>query len=343
MDDDKIVIRILLRHYWKKGLSARAAANEICDVEGINTVSKSTAIRWFRRFDDGDIDVLDKPRSGRPLEVDDEALLHVVWEEPGESTRTMSAELGCHHSTVARHLQLLGLTKRQYREVPHELTPEQAQSRVDVCNQLLAFPFDERFFKRIITCDEKWIYMRNPDTRRQWLFPGQTAEPVAKRGRFERKVLLCVWWNYQGIIHHELVPDGRAINSDIYSEQLQKVCEIVRERYPALVNRRQLLLQHDNARPHTSQTTRRTIQELGCIKVLPHPAYSPDIAPSDYHMFRSMAHFLRGRRFETLDNVEIGIQEFFASKSPDWYRRGIEDLARRWMSVIEWKGLYFGD
>jgi transposase len=146
MDDDKIVIRILLRHYWKKGLSARAAANEICDVEGINTVSKSTAIRWFRRFDDGDIDVLDKPRSGRPLEVDDEALLHVVWEEPGESTRTMSAELGCHHSTVARHLQLLGLTKRQYREVPHELTPEQAQSRVDVCNQLLAFPFDERFF-----------------------------------------------------------------------------------------------------------------------------------------------------------------------------------------------------
>ena len=185
--------------------------------------------------------------------------------------------------------------------------------------------------------------MRNPDTRSQWLLPGQTAEPVAKRGMFEPKVLLCVWWNYQGVIHYELIPGGRTINSDLYSEQLRKVCQVVRERYPALVNRRRLLLQHDNARPHTSRTTRRAIQELGCIQVLPHPAYSPDLAPSDYHMFRSMSHFLRGRRFETLDGVENGIKEFFASKSPDWYRSGIEDFARRWMSVIECGGLYFGD
>jgi len=343
MDNDKIVIRVLLRHYWKKGLSARAASKEICDVEGDGAVSKSMEIEWFKRFNEGNTDVCDKPRSGRPSEVDDEALIQMVLEEPCKSTRAMSADIGCDQSTVVRHLQLVGATKKRFREVPHELTPEQAQSRVDVCSQLLTFPFDERFFKRVVTCDEKWIYMRNPDTRSQWLLPGQTAEPVAKRGRFEPKVLLCVWWNYQGVIHYELIPGGRTINSDLYSEQLQKVCQVVRERYPALVNRRRLLLQHDNARPHTSRTTRRAIQELGCIQVLPHPAYSPDLAPSDYHMFRSMSHFLRGRRFETLDGVENGIKEFFASKSPDWYRSGIEDLARRWMSVIECGGLYFGD
>lgn len=145
----------------EKGLSARAASKEICDVEGDGAVSKSMAIEWFKRFNEGNTDVCDKPRSGRPSEVDDEALIQMVLEEPCKSTRAMSADIGCDQSTVVRHLQLVGATKKRFREVPHELTPEQAQSRVDVCSQLLTFPFDERFFKRVVTCDEKWIYAQS--------------------------------------------------------------------------------------------------------------------------------------------------------------------------------------
>ena len=48
--DEKFAIRVLLRHYWQKGLSARAAVTEICDVEGEGMVSKTTAIDWFKRF-----------------------------------------------------------------------------------------------------------------------------------------------------------------------------------------------------------------------------------------------------------------------------------------------------
>jgi transposase len=50
MIDEKIAIRAILRHYWKKGLSARAAAKEINDVEGQVSISKSQAAEWFRRF-----------------------------------------------------------------------------------------------------------------------------------------------------------------------------------------------------------------------------------------------------------------------------------------------------
>jgi hypothetical protein len=39
--------------------------------------------------------------------------------------------------------------------------------------------------------------------------------PVAKRERFERKVLLCFWWNYEGLIYYELVPDGSTINAEV--------------------------------------------------------------------------------------------------------------------------------
>ena len=45
-----------------------------------------------------------------------------------------------------------------------------------------------------------------------------------------------------------------------------------------------VLLQHDNARPNTARSTVATIQDLS-FECLPHPPYSPDIAPGDLHVF----------------------------------------------------------
>ena len=47
MSSEKFEIRVLLRHYLKKGLKAAFAAQEICDVEGEDTVSTHMAQRWF--------------------------------------------------------------------------------------------------------------------------------------------------------------------------------------------------------------------------------------------------------------------------------------------------------
>jgi hypothetical protein len=38
------------------------------------------------------------------------------------------------------------------------------------------------------------------------------------------------------------------------------------------------------------------------------------VCPSDYGLFRSMQHFLKGRQFESFDEVEEAGQEFFDSK-----------------------------
>ncbi len=53
-----------------------------------------------------------------------------------------------------------------------------------------------------------------------------------------------------------------------------------------------------------------------------------------------MKHFLRGRRFETFDQVEAACREFFESKEPHRYRDQIRQLAERWRKVIENDGLY---
>ena len=54
-----------------------------------------------------------------------------------------------------------------------------------------------------------------------------------------------------------------------------------------------------------------------------------------------MAHFLLGRNFENFEAVEMGVTEFFVSKTWDWYRRGIINLAERWLKTIESDDLYF--
>jgi [histone H3]-lysine36 N-dimethyltransferase SETMAR len=338
---ERFQIRVLLRHYWRQHFLAVDAAKKICQVEGEAIVSIRTAQKWFNRFNEGCTNFKDESRSGRPTIVDSEALLNAVEANPSTSSRRLSAELDIPQTSVVRHLHTLGKINKRCREVPHDLTEIQAQNRVNACRKLLENPLDDRFIRQIVTCDEKWVYFSNPDKRNQWLNPGQVAEPVAKRDRFSRKVLLCVWWNFEGVIHFELVPNGRTIDADLYCTQLGRMYAALSEKYPALVNRKRVLLQQDNAKPHTSRQTKEKIAELDGIELLPHPAYSPDLAPSDYHLFRSMAHFLRGRSFNNLDDVEDGCRAFFGSKDKEWYRHGIEQLSNRWVQTIESNGVYF--
>ena len=56
---------------------------------------------------------------------------------------------------------------------------------------------------------------------------------------------------------------------------------------------RELILHHENARPHVSIPVKNYLENAGW-EILPYPPYSPDIAASDYHLFRSMQNHLSG-------------------------------------------------
>ncbi|KAG5325844.1 MOS1T transposase, partial [Pseudoatta argentina] len=76
-------------------------------------------------------------------------------------------------------------------------------------------------------------------------------------------------------------------------------------------------------------------------EVLPHPPYSPDIAPSDFHLFRSMAHGLADRRFHSYEEAQKWIDSWIASKDMSFFRRGIHVLPERWEKVVSSDGQYF--
>ncbi|KAJ0172890.1 hypothetical protein K1T71_011066 [Dendrolimus kikuchii] len=85
--------------------------------------------------------------------------------------------------------------------------------------------------------------------------------------------MLCVWWDWKGIIHYELLPPGRTIDSELYCEQLMRLKQKVERKRPELINRRGVVFHHDNARPHTSLATQQQLRQSGW-EVLMHPPYS---------------------------------------------------------------------
>lgn len=110
----------------------------------------------------------------------------------------------------------------------------------------------------------------------------------------QKEIMLSVWWDIQGIIHYELNNQSLLIskvNNFVVWKQL----------WIALVNRKGVILYH--VCPCTAQLIKELFEELSWEKLL-HPQYSPNIASSDYHLFRSLRKYLDVLRLTLREEVE---------------------------------------
>ena len=88
--------------------------------------------------------------------------------------------------------------------------------------------------------------------------------------------------------------------------------------------------------------TCQKVLDLGW-EVLPHPAYSPDLAPTDFHLFRALQNFLTEKKYRDRNHLEQDLTNFFESQSEEFYRNGIYMLPKRWQQVVDNDGQYIPD
>jgi histone-lysine N-methyltransferase SETMAR len=105
--------------------------------------------------------------------------------------------------------------------------------------------------------------------------PSVHAKTASSAGKFQ----VTVFWDCEGVIHIDYCPPGQTINAEYYSNLLKIVHKLIPEKRRGKVPRRPLLLQ-DNARVHTAKPTMTTMNNPKW-QLLPHPLYSPDLAPSE--------------------------------------------------------------
>lgn len=96
---------------------------------------------------------------------------------------------------------------------------------------------------------------------------------------------------------------------------------------------------HDNARPHTAKDTVDLIEKFGW-EVLPHPAYSPDLAPSDYALFPHLKTEIAGEKFESDEELKNSVDQVFKNLEAKFFKESIEKLIIRCDKCLNLNGNY---
>lgn len=340
--------RAIIHFLYKEGLSPTAAADRLKTHYLDSAPSRSTVSRWMTRFASGRESLEDDPRDGAPVTAtSDESVDRVrslMDEDRRQTFDEMEETTGYSRGTLQRIIHdHLEMSKVCARWVPRLLTEEQKASRVQHSGMALGMleELGNIFWSRIITVDETPLPHYMPETKRQclqWVAPGEQRPVHAKSAPSVGKYQVTVFWDCKGIIHVDFCPPKHTINAAYYSDLLQTVHNKLPEIRPGKLHLRPLLLQ-DNARVHTANLSMATIRELKW-QLLPHPPYSPDLAPSDYHLFAPMKDPLRGVHFTCEREIKAALKNSLAQFSSEWFEQGIKKLEERWNKCITLQGDY---
>jgi len=96
---------------------------------------------------------------------------------------------------------------------------------------------------------------------------------------------------------------------------------------------------HDNAPVHKSMIAQEAVRDCGFVQ-LDHPAYSPDLAPSDYFLFRNLKSHLRGACYPDDEALKEAVNEWLEGQTEDFYFSGINSLPEKCRKCIELSGDY---
>ena len=149
-----------------------------------------------------------------------------------------------------------------------------------------------------LMCNEKSILYDNLQWPSQWLDRKEAPKHFPKPNLHPKKVIVTVWWSSAHMIHFSFLNPSETITSQKYAQQINEMHWKLQCLQPALINRKDPILLHNNNQLHVAQPMIQNSNKLG-YKVLPHPPYLPDLSPTDCHFFKHLDNFLQGNTSRT--------------------------------------------
>uniref|UniRef100_A0A0N5BHF8 HTH_11 domain-containing protein n=1 Tax=Strongyloides papillosus TaxID=174720 RepID=A0A0N5BHF8_STREA len=215
----------------------------------------------FKKFRNGNIS-LQRKKSFRGVSViENEKLKRMVEYNPRITVRDLAKELDVSVGTISNHLKYINMKKKWIQSNPLDLTSDQCLRRLKTCSSLILRKKNNLFFSRIVTCDEKLIMFDNRRRSSQWM--GKNENPK----------------NFPKL--RETMTADRYCKGE---EEMRKKLSVLK---PALVNKR--------GQYYSMIMLNLTLQKRRCrslkncnMKLSPHPLYSSDLSPTDYHLFKKL-------------------------------------------------------
>lgn len=334
--------RVVTQYLIMKGFTVNAIHEELVLTQAEDAPSFITVARWAARFRAGDRSIEDKPRSGRPpLTGLDECLRDHLEEDPHATLRSAAAALNVSHVTVRTAMQQLGLRYHCTRWVPHALTDANRQQRVQTAEDILGMleEMTDRQLANLVTADESWFFHDNPHDGR-WSAADEPPESVPRQTVSSAKSFVCVFWTMRGPLLVSALEKGETFTSETAVLLLGKLDAAMRTQGRAKVGIRGMRMHWDNARPHFSKLTLAAIDRYG-LKIVPHPPYSPDLAPSDFFLFGYLKNIMKGEKIPNKDVLEQRIWDLMAQIPETMMQRVTDSWKKRLRRVIELEGDYY--
>jgi histone-lysine N-methyltransferase SETMAR len=169
-------------HFWhimfstlKKVRKLRKLKERFVPCTGRMQSMNESAEKWFSRFRAGNVDLDNAPRSGRPVEVDDDQIKTLTENNPPYTTRVIAGILKISRTAVVEQLHKLGYG-----------------SHLDVCDSLYERNENDPFFKGIVTGDKNWIVYDNVERKRSWGRQCERPLSTPKAELHQKKIMLCI-------------------------------------------------------------------------------------------------------------------------------------------------------
>ncbi|UYV68738.1 hypothetical protein LAZ67_6000605 [Cordylochernes scorpioides] len=260
---------------------------------------RTTVFEWHSRFKAGRISIEDDPRQGRPkfqrTDENVQKITDLIKENPRTTLLELEQDTGISKTTIGRIVtEDLKLRKTPTKFIPRFLTNEQKLCRLATCENMLEMTrTDPEWKDKIITGDETWVYGYDPETKRQSAEWRGQGEPRPKKSRIlksRNKVLLVAFLDNKGIVHHEYLPAGQTV---------------IKEMYLGII-------------------LREAIRKKRSEK------WTNDIAPNDFFLFPKLKAVLKGRHFDTRDDIIEKSPLALKSIPKEAYKNCFDNWEKRW-------------
>jgi histone-lysine N-methyltransferase SETMAR len=150
--------------------------------------------------------------------------------------------------------------------------------------------------------------------------------------------MLIVFFDRKGVIYRHFFPRKTTVTGKAYLEVLKGLKRAVDRKRPKLSD--SFILLHDKARPHKTSEIRNFLAE-NSIEELPHPPYSPVLAPCDFRLFPKLKNHLVGKGFQSDPQLKRRVNTFLNRLSENEWSAIFEELVRRWEQCFNENGIYF--
>jgi histone-lysine N-methyltransferase SETMAR len=140
--------------------------------------------------------------------------------------------------------------------------------------------------------------------------------------------MLTMVWNPVDFHLVNILPEGFKFNASYYVTQILGPLSKWRTTEVGRTNRK-LIVPADNTRPHTAKTTSQ-LREQNSMQRAPRPAYSPDMAPSDFYFCGYVKQLLLECQFADQDSLLHAVSDILVGIE----KVTLESVFSNWMQRL---------